>query len=157
MGCSSSKETVALPANNNNARNLAWSDDEPSPVNMTLEKPVSASSRKSKKSQSKIIRVSSAESSHTEVEDISPNKNAMTILKKQNSENSLESLADETGSNRGVSSATSKSSAYTYDSGLEVDCPGMITENSDRTVLEKIETEGRPTTPGNLIYSLCNS
>lgn len=153
MGCSSSKEPIAVPSSNmTNNRNEAWSD----PVSTVADKnvkPPSAGSRKSRKSSSKLIRINSAESSQTVVEDITADKSAMKILERQNSEKSLESLEDDSGSNRGVSSAsskastTSKTSTYTYDSGLEVDCPGMITENSDPTEVKKIEEDARPPTP----------
>lgn len=150
MGCSSSKEPVALPSSNiNNNRNMAWSNEAPLPIKPDIARTDSSRTGKNKKSSPKITRINSAESSgSTDVEDITPNKNAMAILKKQNSENSLESLGEDDGSlNRGVSSATSKTSAHTFDSGLEVDCPGMITESSDPAEVERIESQNRPSTP----------
>ncbi|XP_071807114.1 uncharacterized protein [Asterias amurensis] len=94
-------------------------------------KPTSAGSTKSK-SSSKLIRVKSGT---TEVKELKPER----TLSRDSLQNGVIT--------RGVSSATSKASAHTCDSGLEEDYGHIISEESNPTEQEGVLTGQRPRTP----------
>lgn len=120
MGCSGSKGAVVPSVGSSQA----WT---------TEKKPASAGSTKS--GRTKLIRVSSA-GKGTAVEEMKP------AVDSSESRASLRS-----GNNRGVSSATSKASAHTYDSGLEADYGNIITEESDPSMQQGAIQANRPNTP----------
>jgi len=129
MGCGGSKNAVTPSVGSSQA----WTTDR---------KPASAGSTKSKpgRPSSKLIRVKSGK--ETAVTEMKPDR----VLSRE----SLRSAG--TGSVgqgvRGVSSATSKASAHTCDSGLEADYYGhIITEESDAALQEKALLAERPNTP----------
>jgi len=117
MGCSSSKDNVTtIPVRSSSQ---AWTEEK-NAVNLNNNsKPASAGSRKSK--SGKLVRVKSKD-------DVEVLARDDTIIQTDRSA-SQHSLRSETGTiNRGVSSATSKVSTHTFDSGLEEDfLPNMIT------------------------------
>ncbi|XP_022089114.1 uncharacterized protein LOC110978426 [Acanthaster planci] len=132
MGCGGSKNAVTPSVGSSQA----WSDPPGS-------KPASAGSSKTKpgRPNSKLIRVKSGSGGRKET--------AVTELKRDRAV-SRESLRSDTGSAgvvRGVSSATSKASAHTCDSGLEADYGYIITEESDPTLVETVMDRQRPNTP----------
>lgn len=131
MGCGGSKNAVTPSVGSSQA----WSDSPGS-------KPASAGSTKTKtkpsRPNSKLIRVKSG-SRDTAVVELKPQRTV--------SRESLRSGTGSVGVIRGVSSATSKASAHTCDSGLEADYGHIITEESDPALVESIMDGQRPTTP----------
>ncbi|XP_072015385.1 uncharacterized protein [Amphiura filiformis] len=133
MGCSSSKDDVTVLPNKPTSQ--AWTAER-NAENLN-SKPASASSRKSKSGRSKMLRINSKENVEILAEDdqIKTDRSA-----------SQYSLRSEDGNGKRGTSATSKVSTRTFDSGLEEDfLPNMITEDSD-PAKQKIAGD-RPATP----------
>ena len=144
MGCNSSKDNVNVLANNA-PTSQAWTEERNAENTSLNSKPNSADSR-SKSGRSKMVRMNS--------------KNNVKVLEDggdriiTDRSASQYSLRSETDGKRGTS-ATSKVSTHTFDSGLEEDfLPNMITEDSDP---EKQRIAGeRPPTPGKFQNPLFN-
>ncbi|XP_038057638.1 stathmin domain-containing protein 1-like [Patiria miniata] len=121
MGCGGSKNAVVPSVGSSQA----WSERG--------SKPSSAGSTKTKpgRPNSTLVRVKSSGGT------------PVTVLKPDRAV-SRESLR---GTVRGVSSATSKASAHTFDSGLEADYGNIITEESDPALVEQTMGGNRPHTP----------
>jgi len=131
MGCNSSKDNVSVIKSSSQA----WTDERNAANNN--KKPTSAGSRKG--SGKKQVTIKSQDSVEILAED---------GLIKTDRSGSQHSLRSENGNfNRGVSSATSKMSTHTFDSGLEEDMlPNMITEDSTSDQ-QQIADNNRPPTP----------
>ncbi|CAH1254076.1 STMN3 [Branchiostoma lanceolatum] len=120
MGCGSSKATQVVPASQ------AW-DSTQMKANAKDVREGSSKSRKSRKSsggKSAVKRLSGSTSSIGSLDSSSSDRE-----------------------NRLVSSATSKSSNKSGDSGLGEDYAKVITEDSDPNDVRQVETDRRPKTP----------
>ncbi|XP_033126132.1 stathmin domain-containing protein 1-like [Anneissia japonica] len=127
MGCNTSKVAVQPHSSD------AWSN-----------KPPSAS--KKGRPNSNLVRVKPKTKADA---DVTQDKIPQTeIIMRKDSIRSKGSMHDNTtGNNRGISSATSKMSTHTSDSGLEADYAHVITENCDPHLINAVEEDNRPPTP----------
>ncbi|KAI8482248.1 PREDICTED: stathmin domain-containing protein 1-like isoform X1 [Branchiostoma belcheri] len=122
MGCGSSKATQVVPASQ------AW-DSTGTKTNAKDVREGSSKSRKSRKgSAGKSSRVKRLSGSTSSI-------------------GSLDSSSESDRENRLVSSATSKASNKSGDSGLGDDYAHVITESSNPSAVQQVETERRPKTP----------
>lgn len=141
MGCSSSKSDEGVLPN----KGQAWGSPRGAPTTPPGVKKPSSASRLSAKFRRKSGKNKQLE--NVKNQDDGADNNIQNLIKtdRSSSQHSL-SETDQNGINRGVSSATSKTSTHTHDSGLEEDfLPNMITEQSE---LDKQEiANDRPPTP----------
>ncbi|XP_071964380.1 uncharacterized protein [Antedon mediterranea] len=125
MGCNSSKVDIQPRSSSD-----AWSSNKPT--------------SKKGRPNSNLVRVKPKNKSDADVTKEQPPQTEI-IVQKDSNQNDF--VVDGTPVNRGISSATSKTSTHTFDSGLEADYAHVITESCDPNLIKTVEEENRPPTP----------